>query len=157
MSSNRESKLAEQCDSHIFLPLERELCPFDLAPVTSTALQMIFGDVCAVAIMEAKALTAGQFHANTPTSRMDRNNLTVRDLMRPISELAVCDPERKLMDVLPEMSSKGHGCVLVCGREQQLAGVFTDGDLRRRLALDGYSVLHKSISTIVRLINFVYF
>ena len=42
---------------HIMLPLERELCPFDLAPVTSTAIQMLFGDTCAVAIMQAKSLT----------------------------------------------------------------------------------------------------
>ena len=57
MSSNAKSKLAEQCEMHIMLPLERELCPFDLAPVTSTAIQMLFGDTCAVAIMQAKSLT----------------------------------------------------------------------------------------------------
>ena len=58
MTSNPKSKLATGTDQHVTLPLERELCPFDLAPVTSTAIQMLFGDTVAVAIMQAKVREA---------------------------------------------------------------------------------------------------
>ena len=150
VTSNQGSKLGAMCDLHIYLPLERELCPFDLAPVTSTAIQMIFGDTCAAAIMHAKTVTTTHhFHASHLTARLDRDSLTVKDLMMPVADLPVCDPDTKLIDFLPNMSSMGYGCVLVCRNDGlRLVGVFTDGDLRRKLASDGFPVLYQKLSSI---------
>lgn len=144
VSSNKLSSIARDCDTHIFLPLERELCPFDLAPVTSTAIQMIFGDICAAAIMKAKSLAFEPFAVHS-TGGFDKLKLTVRDIMKPISVLPLCGTDSEVIQVLPEMSSKGFGCVLVCGDDLRLHGTFTDGDLRRHLATAGSSTLHMQI------------
>ena len=82
VSSNKQGALAKVADTHVLLPLERELCPFDLAPVTSTAIQMIFGDTCAVAVMRARNLTRAQFSVNHPAGREGKRLLLgVRDVM----------------------------------------------------------------------------
>jgi len=69
ISSLKNSNFREMCDMHVYLPLERELCPFDLAPVTSTAIQMLFGDTVAIALMQAKNLTREQYALNHPGGR----------------------------------------------------------------------------------------
>lgn len=77
VSSHNESMVAEFCDMHVYLPLERELCPFDLAPVTSTAIQMLFGDTVAIALMQAKNLTREEYAMNHPAGRIGKR-LTLR-------------------------------------------------------------------------------
>jgi arabinose-5-phosphate isomerase len=72
ISSLQTSRLREMCDMHVCLPLERELCPFDLAPVTSTAIQMLFGDTVAIALMQAKNLTREQYALNHPAGRIGK-------------------------------------------------------------------------------------
>lgn len=72
VSSFTESPLAKLCDMHVYLPLERELCPFDLAPVTSTAIQMLFGDTVAIALMQAKNLTREEYALNHPAGRIGK-------------------------------------------------------------------------------------
>jgi len=95
---------------HVFLPLERELCPFDLAPVTSTAIQMLFGDTCSVVIMQAKALTMDEYAMNHPAGRIGKRLiLNVRDVMKPLKGLPLCAADDVLIDVLVELSSKGSG------------------------------------------------
>ena len=134
VSSNAKSKLAKETDMHVMLPLERELCPFDLAPVTSTAIQMLFGDTCAVAIMQAKSLTMDQYAMNHPAGRIGKRLiLSVKDVMKPLSGLPLAKPDEKLVDALVELSSKGQGCLLIVDDANTLLGVFTDGDLRRSL------------------------
>lgn len=71
-SSLKNSDFREKCDMHVHLPLERELCPFDLAPVTSTAIQMLFGDTVAIALMQAKNLTREQYALNHPGGRIGK-------------------------------------------------------------------------------------
>ena len=56
VACHQDCKLAKMCDMSVYLPLQRELCPFDLAPVTSTALQMVFGDTVAIALMQVQVL-----------------------------------------------------------------------------------------------------
>ena len=80
VSSFQDSTLAKLCDMHVHLPLERELCPFDLAAVTSTAIQMLFGDTVAIALMKAKNLTREQYALNHPAGRIGKRLiLTVFD------------------------------------------------------------------------------
>ena len=150
VSSNAKSKLAKETDMHVMLPLERELCPFDLAPVTSTAIQMLFGDTCAVAIMQAKSLTMDQYAMNHPAGRIGKRLiLSVKDVMKPLSGLPLAKPDEKLVDALVELSSKGQGCLLVVDDANTLLGVFTDGDLRRSLHEKGGEVLQAPIKDLM--------
>lgn len=67
------SPLSSLCDMHVHLPLERELCPFNLAPVTSTAIQMVFGDTVAIALMAARNLTKDEYAANHPAGKIGKS------------------------------------------------------------------------------------
>ena len=69
VSSDRHSKLARLCEQHVFLPLGRELCPFNRAPVTSSTVQLLFGNTCAVAIMMGKSLSIKEYAMNHPAGR----------------------------------------------------------------------------------------
>lgn len=150
VSSVPTSKMAQVCDMHVTLPLQRELCPFDLAPVTSTAIQMLFGDTCAVAIMQAKNLTKDEYAMNHPAGRIGKRLiLRVCDVMKPVEQLPLCGPSDKLVNVLVELSSKGCGCVLVVDTAKHLLGTFTDGDLRRALNAKGGSVLELPMSELM--------
>ncbi|KAM7272391.1 hypothetical protein ACFE04_027054 [Oxalis oulophora] len=69
VTSVKGNALAGKCHMNVHLPLQRELCPFDLAPVTSTAIQLVFGDTVAIALMEAKNLTKEEYATNHPKRR----------------------------------------------------------------------------------------
>lgn len=126
------SRLAKVADEQVFLPLERELCPFDLAPTTSTIQQLIFGDLLAVALMHYKRFSVDQYAKNHPAGQIGlRATLTVGDLM--IDEIPSCRASDRLQDVLGELSKKRCGCILILDEESRLEGIFTDGDLRRSL------------------------
>ena len=90
VSSVAGSKLDAACDEHVMLPLQRELCPFDLAPVTSTAIQLAFGDICAFAVSRAKRVTPDAYAMNHPAGKVGKRLiLKVQDLMRT-SDLPTC-------------------------------------------------------------------
>ena len=73
LTSVEGNPLVDACDLNVHLPLERELCPFDLAPVTSAAVQMVFGDTVAVALMAAKNLKKEEYAANHPAGRIGKS------------------------------------------------------------------------------------
>lgn len=134
VTSLRNSQLSNVCDMHVYLPVDRELCPFDLAPVTSTAIQMLFGDTVAIALMQAKNLTREQYALNHPAGRIGKRLIfRVQDVMKKPDELPLCKENDLIMDQLMELTSKGCGCLLVVDEECHLIGTFTDGDLRRAL------------------------
>ncbi|CAL8470454.1 g9996 [Coccomyxa elongata] len=135
-------RLAALCDMCVHLPLERELCPFDLAPVTSTAAQMVFGDTVAIALMQAKRLTQEEFAMNHPAGRIGKRLiLRVHDVMLTGSALPLAAPDTLIMESLKELTGKGVGCLLVVDPASgQLLGTFTDGDLRRTLQGRGAQV-----------------
>lgn len=72
VTSRRGSALDRSCDQNVYLPLERELCPFDLAPVTSAAIQMLFGDTVAIALMSARNLTKEVYATNHPAGKIGK-------------------------------------------------------------------------------------
>jgi arabinose-5-phosphate isomerase len=140
--SKARSRLAEEADLSIVLPVEKELCPYNLAPTTSTAAQLIFGDCLAVALMKAKRFSLDEFAANHPAGFIGRKiSLTVADLMLKETALPLCRPKDRLIEVLHELSAKRCGCLLVVDERQSLVGIFTDGDLRRALQAQGATVL----------------
>jgi arabinose-5-phosphate isomerase len=148
--SNPHSRLAKACDFAITLPLEKELCPFDLAPTTSTAIQMIFGDVLAVALMQHQKFSQDQYALNHPAGSIGKRMLVkVKNLMLTGAHVPVCRPQDKLIDTLVELSNKRCGCVIVVDGAHTLQGIFTDGDLRRALLNRGPSVLELSMEQLM--------
>ncbi|XP_057250060.1 probable arabinose 5-phosphate isomerase [Beta vulgaris subsp. vulgaris] len=132
VTSNEANNLLGFCDLNVHLPLERELCPFDLAPVTSTAIQMVFGDTIAIALMAARNLSREQYASNHPAGKIGKSLIfKVKDVMKKQPELPVCKEGDLIMDQLVELTSGGCGCLLVIDDNYHLIGTFTDGDLRR--------------------------
>jgi arabinose-5-phosphate isomerase len=142
--SNPQSRLARLCDASIHLPVEKELCPFDLAPTTSTATQLMCGDLLAVALMHAKKFDLSEYALNHPSGAIGKKmTLTVDEVMS--KEIPLANPEDHLIDVLVELSNKKSGALLIADPEHRLLGIFTDGDLRRALQAHGSTVLHKQM------------
>lgn len=148
--SASDSALAKLCDLFVLLPVQREICPYNLAPTTSTAAQLIFGDCLAVALMQAKQFSLQQFAANHPNGLLGRKiTLRVADLMLKGADLPLCSPSDLLLNVLHELSTKRCGCLLVTDETQTLHGIFTDGDLRRAIETKGPSALHLPLSELM--------
>eukprot|EP00250_Pteridium_aquilinum_P002152 c12354_g1_i1 orf=111-1163(+) len=145
----KTSSLGKVCNMHVYLPLERELCPFDLAPVTSTTIQMLFGDTVAIALMQAKNLTKEQYALNHPAGRIGKRLiLKVQDVMKKENEVPICKENDLIMEQLVELTSKGCGCLIVVDDVHRLLGTFTDGDLRRTLKAYGEKIFHLTIGKI---------
>uniref|UniRef100_A0A061SPM1 Arabinose-5-phosphate isomerase n=1 Tax=Tetraselmis sp. GSL018 TaxID=582737 RepID=A0A061SPM1_9CHLO len=150
VTSVKGNKLEAACDMAIHLPLERELCPFDLAPVTSTAIQMLFGDTVAISLMLSRNLTKDEYAMNHPAGRIGKRlMLRVDDVMLTGEKLPLVTGEVKVVDTLVELSSKGCGCVLVVDNHNKLLGTFTDGDLRRTLQSIGPAALQTHVSEVM--------
>lgn len=148
--SNPKSRLAKACDFFVNLPLERELCPFNLAPTTSTVIQMIFGDILSIALMQHNKFSLDQYTLNHPAGSIGkRMTVKVKDLMLVGATVPICHPEDKLVDILVELSNKRSGCVLIVNDAWILQGIFTDGDLRRALIKEGSKVLEFSMNQVM--------
>lgn len=144
--NNGNSRLAKACELCIVLPMEKELCPFDMVPTTSTVTQMIFGDALAVALMMHKNFSLLEYAVNHPAGKIGRRlTLRVKDLMLKGEDIPLCKPTDKLIDTLVELSNKRCGCVMIVDSQMQLLGIFTDGDLRRSLQKLGSKVLEAAM------------
>jgi len=148
--SDQDSRLAKKGDLTIYLPVEKELCSYDLAPTTSTSVQLLFGDLLAMALMREKGFTLEQFAENHPAGAIGKKiTLFASDLMKTGDELPLCGPEDKLVDMIVELSNKRCGCLLVISSDQTLMGIFTDGDLRRALQSYGPAALEKKMGELM--------
>lgn len=140
--SNENSRLARACDFFVTLPVEKELCPFNLAPTTSSTIQLIFGDIMAIALMNHKKMTIDQYAMNHPAGSIGKRlTIKVQDMMLKGSQLPICSEQDKLVDILVELSNKRCGCILIVDKQNVLQGIFTDGDLSRALLKHGKPVL----------------
>ncbi|MBI5274087.1 MAG: KpsF/GutQ family sugar-phosphate isomerase [Chlamydiales bacterium] len=132
--SNEHSPLTLTADIAIYLPLERELCPFDLAPTTSPSIQMIFGDVLIAAIMQAKKFSLEAYALNHPAGAIGLQiAYSVKELMVKQDKLPTCYADDLLRDAIIELTNKKCGCILIIDDQGKLLGIFTDGDLRRSI------------------------
>ena len=131
--SNSESRLAKACDLCVHLPVERELCPFDLAPTTSTITQLLCGDLLTIALMRTKQFNLSAYVLNHPSGSIGKKmTVTVKDLL--FGETPLAKPQDLLIDMLVELSNKKCGALLIIDPDYKLLGIFTDGDLRRALS-----------------------
>ncbi|MEI9964140.1 MAG: KpsF/GutQ family sugar-phosphate isomerase [Caulobacteraceae bacterium] len=133
ITSSPRSTLARAADLSLLIPDAPEATAEVSAPTTSTTLQMALGDALAVALLERRGFTAGQFRVLHPGGRIGAMLTTVADLMHGESELPIVAPYTPMQDTLLVMTEKRFGCVAVCDEHQRLQGVITDGDLRRHM------------------------
>jgi len=148
--SDLQSRLAKSCDMSVHLPVEKELCSFNLVPTTSTAVQLIFGDVLAVALMKNRQFAMDDYAMNHPAGAIGRKIfLKIKDIMLDQQNTPICQADDKLINVLVEFSNKKCGALLVADSEKRLVGIFTDGDLRRALQASGSCVLDQEMSSLM--------
>jgi arabinose-5-phosphate isomerase len=148
--SNLQNRLARQADLSILLPVEKELCPYDLAPTISTEVQLLFGDVLAIALMKKRGFTLSSYGENHPSGMIGKKaTITVQELMVPLEKLPLCHPSKTINETLLEFSDKRMGCVIAMDEVGTFQGIFTDGDLRRALQSLGPTVLEKSLADLM--------
>ncbi len=143
MTGNTASTLAREADAHLDASVDKEACPLNLAPTASTTAALALGDALAVALLDARGFSADDFARTHPGGSLGRRLLIhVRDIMHSGNALPVIAIDVPLKTALLEMTAKGLGMTAVVDAHGKVAGVFTDGDLRRALehALD----LHQS-------------
>jgi arabinose-5-phosphate isomerase len=136
MTVNAESTLGKAADVVLALPAAREACPHNLAPTTSALMQLALGDALAIALLESRGFTAIDFGIFHPRGKLGAALKFVRDVMHPGAAIPLIEQGSPMSDAIVEMSTKGFGCVAVTGRDGKLAGVITDGDLRRHMGKD---------------------
>ncbi len=137
MTGNRQSSLALAADSHLYVGVDKEACPLDLAPTSSTTVALVMGDALAIALLEARGFTAEQFAFSHPGGSLGRRLLLkVKTIMHCGSQIPQVSPTTLIKDALLEMTQKGLGMTTVVSDEGNLLGIFTDGDLRRTLDKD---------------------
>lgn len=150
VTSNPHSRLMKGADFSIELPCEAELCPFDLAPTISTSIQLLFGDVLAIALMQSKGFSLEEFAQNHPAGRIGRRaTVKVKDLMLDQEQTPLCRSDNLLEEVLVDFTNKRCGCLVVVDDSGKLKGIFTDGDLRRALQAKGEKVLKESLGALM--------
>ncbi len=136
ITSNAQSALGAQADICLALPRAEEACPIGLAPTTSTTMQLVMGDALAIALLEARGFTAQDFGVFHPGGKLGAKLRYVRDLMHVDAAIPHVRVGASMADAIMEMSKKGFGCVGVLDTRDGLAGIITDGDLRRHMRAD---------------------
>ena len=131
-----QSTLASAADVALVLPAAPEACPMGLAPTTSTTMQMALGDAIAVALLTRRGFTEDDFRQFHPGGRLGARLARVRDLMHGPEAMPVVPPELPMPRALEHMTEKRFGVLGIIDRDGKLAGIFTDGDLRRAISPD---------------------
>ena len=134
MTGGLQSTLARYADLVLDCSVAREACPLNLAPTASTTAQLAMGDALAVALLDARGFRPEDFARSHPGGALGRKLLThVSDVMRSGSEVPRVAPDASFSDLMREMSAKGLGASAIVDAAGQVLGIFTDGDLRRRI------------------------
>ncbi len=133
MTAISESTLAKVADVVLTLPQAREACPHNLAPTTSSLMQLALGDALAIALLESHGFTAVDFGLLHPGGKLGTLLKAVRDLMHTGATMPLSPFGTRMSEAILEMTAKGFGCVGVTDARGLLVGIITDGDLRRHM------------------------
>jgi arabinose-5-phosphate isomerase len=136
LTAEMDSTLGKAADVCLTLPKAREACPHNLAPTTSSLMQLALGDALAVALLESRGFTPVDFSVLHPGGKLGAMLKFVRDLMHTGDAMPLRPLGTPMSDALVVMSSKGFGCVGVVDAHGHLVGIVTDGDLRRHMRPD---------------------
>ncbi|GAC1032043.1 arabinose-5-phosphate isomerase KdsD [Pseudomonas sp. No.21] len=149
MTGNPQSPLAKAAEANLDARVEHEACPLNLAPTSSTTASLVLGDALAIALLEARGFTAEDFAFSHPGGALGRRLLLkVENIMHGGDSLPRVERGTSLRDALLEMTRKGLGMTAVLESDGRLAGIFTDGDLRRTLD-KGVDVRQASIDDVM--------
>ena len=132
MTGGMNSALAQHADVVLDSSVSKEACPLNLAPTASTTAQLALGDALAVALLDARGFKAEDFARSHPGGSLGRRLLThVSDVMRKDDQVPSVLPTASFSELMQEMSRKGLGASAIVNEQQEVLGIFTDGDLRR--------------------------
>ncbi len=131
LTGNPRSTLAAASDVLLDISVKEEACSLNLTPTASTAASMAMGDALAIALLERRGFTPADFAALHPGGQLGKKLMRVENVMHSGDALPRVHVTAKMPDVIYEMSAKGLGMTTVVDDGNRLAGVFTDGDLRR--------------------------
>ncbi len=150
MTGAPDSSLGRQADVHLTVAVDKEACPLNLAPTSSTTAALAMGDALAVALFESRGFTPEDFARSHPGGRLGRRLLLyVSDIMHTGDRIPLVNEHAPLREALIEMSSKGLGMTGIVDGQGGLRGIFTDGDLRRALnrGIDVYGATVDDVMT----------
>jgi arabinose-5-phosphate isomerase len=141
LTGHPRSIIAAASDVVLDVSVKEEACSLNLAPTASTTVAMAMGDALAVALLERRGFSHGDFAALHPGGRLGKKLLRVENLMHSAESLPSVSVSAKMPDVIYEISKKGLGMTTVVDAEGRLAGILTDGDLRRLMQQRGAATL----------------
>ncbi|KAA6205026.1 MAG: KpsF/GutQ family sugar-phosphate isomerase [Candidatus Tokpelaia sp.] len=136
ITAGEASALGRQADIVLLLPKAQEACPHGLAPTTSTLLQLAMGDALAVALLEARQFSAGDFKIYHPGGSLGASLRPLGDIMHTGSSLPLVELGTIMPAAMQVLAAKHMGCVIVVDKQGKLAGIVTDGDLARNISRD---------------------
>jgi len=149
MVGNPDSTLARLSDVVLCVRIGKEACPFGMAPTTSTTATMAVGDALAMVLIEARHFNKESYARLHPAGAIGRALvLRVRDIMRTGERLATLPLSATIMDAIMAMTTAKSGAALVAHPDGRLAGIFTDGDLRRQLS-EGKDILRSPVHAVM--------
>ncbi len=149
MTGSAKSALARRSDVILNVKVPKEACPFNLAPTSSTTAMLVMGDALAMAVLQARGFKEQDFARHHPAGAIGRALLLqVRDIMRREGRNAVAAETLTVKEALLVMTQAKSGSVSVVNARGKLVGVFTDGDLRRRMAADE-EILARPLSAVM--------
>ncbi len=146
MTRRNGSSLAGAADVALVLPASDEACPMGLAPTTSTTMMVALGDALAVALLERKGFSTGDFQRLHPGGQIGRQLLTVQDVMHGGDAVPLVPLGTAMAETILVMTKKSFGCVGVTDAGGRLVGIITDGDLRRHM---GDSLLRSTVDKVM--------
>ena len=133
ITSNSKSTLHKNAMVGILYKKPIEACPLNLAPTSSTSMSMIIGDCIAIALLELRGFKSNEFKRLHPGGNLGKDLKNLGEIMHPKKELPLAKLEEKMSKALITMTKKSFGCIGVINKNQQIVGIITDGDLRRKL------------------------
>jgi len=134
ITANKESHISKQSDISIVLPNFVEACPHDLAPTTSTTMQLALGDIIAITLMTEKGISKDDFKSLHPSGKIGARLSSVQDVMHTGDAIPLANQDTSISEALVIMTKKRFGCIGLTDTNGILAGIITDGDLRRCLS-----------------------
>ncbi len=146
MTAEPSSTLGCAADVVLALPQAREACPHNLAPTTSSLIQLALGDALAIALLESRGFTALDFRTLHPGGRLGAALQFVRTLRHSGESLPLKPQGTRMSDAIVEMTAKGFGCVGIVDPQGSIIGIITDGDLRRHM---GPSLLEAPVEAVM--------
>jgi arabinose-5-phosphate isomerase len=132
MTGDPQSELALEADINLDISVEKEACPLGLAPTASTTASLAMGDALAIALLDSRGFTEQDFARSHPGGRLGRRLLLhISDIMHTGNDIPAVQPDVSLSQALIEMTRAGIGMTAITDDQNEVMGIFTDGDLRR--------------------------